>query len=378
MNDAPQRWRLDATLDWLLREGRFAPDFDAFVEAVGQRLLADGAPIYRFRLGFRTLHPLVTAVTSIWERDEREVVHTEAQHGLERRATYVGSPMQTIAETKAPFRRRLDGPLGDADHTVLHELKAGGATDYFGCPLPFATDGAGIMVVTSDAPGGFEAGEVEKFLTLAAAVTPMVEIERLKRISGAVAEAYLGPRTGQRVLGGRITRGDVETIDAAIMISDLRNWTGISASLSPEDAIALANRYFDIVSDAVEAEGGEVLKFMGDGVLAIFGEDDGPERALAAARAALETGEAESLRFGFGLHTGEVLYGNIGSERRLDFTVLGGAVNVAARIEALCSKLDRPLLYSADFAQRLADPGVIVAEELLKGLSAPVTIHGPG
>ncbi|MEL7465745.1 MAG: adenylate/guanylate cyclase domain-containing protein [Pseudomonadota bacterium] len=381
MSAPAPRWRLRETLDWLVMEGRFAPDFDAFVEQVGLRLVADGAPIYRFRIGFRTLHPLVTAVTGIWERDEAQVQHLEAEHGLERRGSYVGSPMAQIAEGDEPLRIRLDQDIDPEAHYTLRNLKAQGATDYFGCKLPFATDGAGIMVLTSDEPGGFTDGELADFETLAAALTPMVEIERLKRISNAVAEAYLGPRTGQRVLGGRITRGDVETIDAAIMISDLRNWTGISASLSPEDAIALANRYFDLMSAAVEAEGGEILKFMGDGVLAIFAEQseaaDPCERALAAARAALVAGDEAGLRFGFGLHVGEVLYGNIGSEARLDFTVLGGAVNVAARIEALCSKLGRPLLYSADFAARLSNPGEIAAEELLKGLSEPTTIYGP-
>ncbi|MEL6791888.1 MAG: adenylate/guanylate cyclase domain-containing protein [Pseudomonadota bacterium] len=374
------RWRLRDTLDWLIFEGRFAPDFDAFVEQAGLRLLADGAPVSRFRLSFRTLHPLVTAVTGIWERDKATVQHMEARHGMETRDAYVGSPMAQIAENAEPLRIRLDAALDRDAHYTLHDLKARGATDYFGCRLPFANEGVGIMVLNSDEVGGFREEEITGFQTLASALAPIVEIERLKRISDAVAEAYLGPRTGQRVLGGRITRGDVETIDAAIMISDLRNWTGISANLSPEDAIALANRYFDLVSEAVEAEGGEILKFMGDGVLAIFsdvpGAADPCERAIAAARAALIAGKEAELRFGFGLHVGEVLYGNIGSEARLDFTVLGGAVNVAARIEALCSKLDRPLLYSADFAARLANPGEIAAEELLKGLAAPTTIYG--
>lgn len=381
MSAPAPRWRLRETLDWLIFEGRFAPDFDAFVQQVGDRLLADGAPVFRFRIGFRTLHPLVTAVAGTWDRDEAEVQYFESGHGLERRNTYVGSPMAQISQGNSPFRMRLEREISPDAHYTLHDLKARGATDYFGCKLPFATDGAGLMVVTSDEPGGFTDQEIADFQTLAAALTPMVEIERLKRVAGAVAEAYLGPRTGQRVLGGRITRGDVETINAAIMISDLRNWTGISASLSPEDAIALANRYFDLVSAAVEAEGGEILKFMGDGVLAIFSDAPGAadpcERALAAARAALAKGAEADLRFGFGLHVGEVLYGNIGSEARLDFTVLGGAVNVAARIEALCSSLSRPLLYSADFAARLADPGEIAAEEILKGLTAPMTIYGP-
>lgn len=375
----PPRWRADDTIRWLIEEGRFAPDFDALVGGVAARLLSDGLPVWRFRVGFRTLHPLVTAVTGIWERDEGKTTHFEAEHGLEGRTGYIGSPMEQIALRPEPFRKRLEDGLDESDHSVLHELRARGATDYFGRRLSFAGDGAGMILLTTDEPGGFTEAEIAGFDMLAAAISPMVEIERLRRISNAVAEAYLGPRTGRRVLGGRITRGDVETINAAIMISDMRNWTGISASLPPEEAIALANRYFDIVSAAVEAEGGEVLKFMGDGVLAIFPDDeDSPSAALAAARAALAEGMAEGVAFGFGLHVGEVLYGNIGSETRLDFTVLGQAVNIAARIEGLCSLIGEPLLYSEAFAERLARPGRRVGDKDLKGVPAPVGVYADG
>ena len=226
------RWRSAATFRWVVETGRFAGSFDALVETLGARLLADGAPVWRFRLGFRTLHPLVTAVTCKWERDIDEIERTEAEHGLERRASYVGSPMQAIAQGESPYRRRLDGALDPDAHVVLHELKERGCTDYYGQQLAFAGDGAGIIVVATDVEGGFTEDEIADFATLVSVISPIVEIERLRRISGAVAEAYLGPRAGERVLGGQITRGDVDTI-ASIGGGISGAFNGVSAIPAP-------------------------------------------------------------------------------------------------------------------------------------------------
>ena len=170
----------------------------------------------------------------------------------------------------------------------------------------------------------------------------------------------------------------MEAIEAAILVADLRDWTGISERLAPRAAVDYANRYFDVVGEAVEAAGGEILKFIGDGVLAIFTEADdaapAAERALSAGRGALAGAAGDGLSIGLGLHYGEVLYGNVGAAARLDFTVLGSAVNVAARIEALCKEFDAPLLYTADIADRLPRPGAFVADASLKGVGAPVRI----
>ncbi len=374
----PPGWDPRPAIVWLLEDGRFAADAGELVRQLGGRLLAGGAPVWRLRLSMRTLHPLTAGVTLVWERDSDSTTALESPHGLEGRSGYIGSPLEIINRTGATFRKPLADPLSDTDHTVLHDLKARGGTDYFGMPVRFSSGALATLVFTTDTAGGFSNADIDRFAEVASVLAPIVEVFSLKLVSTAVAEAYLGPRTGRRVLDGRITRGHIEKIDAAILFSDIRDWTGLNNRLGAEDALALANRYFDVIADAVEEQEGEILKFIGDGVLAIFAtENDAADagavcaRALASARLALArsraTDLARDMRFGMGLHFGEVLYGNVGSKARLDFTVLGQAVNTAARIEGLCGRFDRPILFSQAFADRLTEPASLVAREILKG-----------
>ena len=356
---------------------------------LGARMEAAGAPVWRLRVGIRTLHPLITAATSLWERGGDAASISESLHGLESLPEYQGSPLTIISTTRAPFRKALEGPLDDGDHEVLHELKARGGTDYFGLPLEFSNGAFAILVVTTDRAGGFSDHDIAGFTRVAAFLAPVVEVISARMVATAVADAYLGPRTGRRVLDGRITRGDVETIDAAVFVSDIRDWTGINNRLGAVDALALANRYFELIAEAVEARGGEILKFMGDGVLAVFPSEDGGrdatavcDDALAAARAA-SSGAASAepplnLSFGIGLHFGEVLYGNIGSKTRIDFTVLGAAVNTAARIESLCGAHGETVLMSQAFADLAQAPVRKVAEQVLKGHDRPTSVYAAG
>jgi len=378
-SEMPSGWDPAPIIHWLLEEGRFLPDRSELARELGARLLDAGAPLWRLRLSMRTLHPLVAAVTSLWERDQASTTELQSSHGLEGRSGYIGSPMEIINRTGESFRKRLNEPLSDTDHNVLHDLKARGGTDYFGTPLWFSNGASAILVVATDAPDGFSDPDIERFAEVASVLAPIVEVFSHKTVSLAIAEAYLGPRTGKRVLEGQITRGHIETIQAAILVSDMRDWTGLNSRLDAAEALALANRYFEVVAEAVESNGGEILKLMGDGVLVVFPTDGSDahtvcEKALAAARQALQMAAESRLtrdvRFGMGMHFGEVLYGNIGSKTRIDFTVLGQAVNIAARIEGLCGRLDRPVLFSQDFADHLAAPTQLVAQEILKGHDA--------
>ncbi|MBO9422904.1 adenylate/guanylate cyclase domain-containing protein [Labrenzia sp. R4_2] len=373
--------------DWLLEQGRFEKDLHSLLQSLGGQLLESGAPVWRLRLVMRTLHPLTTAVGSAWEREPGGSRRVESAHGLEQRPAYIGSPMQIVSQTRTPYRRRLSNELGDQDHNVLHELKARGATDYLALPLRFSDDRGAIFVVTTDCSGGLSDADVVAFTRIGAALAPIVEVYRFRDTSAAIAEAYLGRRTGQMVLDGRIRRGDIERIHAAIMVSDIRDWTGLNMRLSAEDALGRANRYFEIIAEAVEGKGGEILKFIGDGVLAIFPTEDGQTddravcaNALEAAQTALQCAqEAEpplDLTFGIGLHFGEVLYGNIGSSRRIDFTVLGSAVNLASRLEGLCRQWDRPVLFSEDVAGRLNVEVEKLGSAELKGVTEKVGVFG--
>ena len=326
----------------------------------------------------RTLHPLLAGISSVWERDCDSTAHIESLHGIEGRSGYIGSPLEIIAQTRAPFRKRLADALSNTDHNVLHDLKARGGTDYYGLPMTFSDETSATLAFATDVVGGFSDSDIECFTEIASVLAPVTEVFRSKRTSLAVAEAYLGPRTGRRVLAGQITRGHIERVKAAILVSDIRDWTGLNNRVGPEHALALANRYFEAMTEAVESKGGEILKFIGDGVLAIFSTDGQAmdaatvcERALAAAKQALRIAQEPdwppNLTFGIGIHFGEVLYGNIGSKTRLDFTVLGQAVNTAARIEGLCNRFGEPILFSQDFADRLTEPTRLVVEETLKG-----------
>ncbi len=370
-------WDTDQIVEWILGEGRFSADQDSLIRQLGCRMLTSGAPLWRLRLAMRTLHPLVAAVASTWERESKPQSQIESPHGLEGRSFYMGSPFEIIRRTRAPFRKRLTAELSNADHVSLYELKKRGCTDYFGLPLKFLDKEVAILVFATDFVDGFADIDLEHFNKIASVLTPVVEVLNLKRISSAVAEAYLGARTGQRVLAGQITRGHIEKINAAILVSDIRDWTGLNNRIGSEAALALANRYFETIAGAVEANKGEILKFIGDGVLAIFPAGDSLDstevcqNALTAGQQALrtarETDPPLDLRFGTGMHVGEVLYGNIGSLTRIDFTVLGQAVNTAARIEGLCSKFDKQILFSQEFANLLKVPTERVAKETLKG-----------
>lgn len=375
----PDDWNHFAVITWLMRTGRMLGDRDAVITALGEQLAAAGAPVWRLRLSMRMLHPLVRAVSSTWEDGRGAEPVVEARHGFEQNPSFIGSPLSAVSHNRAPFRKRLDSPLATQDHVVLHELKARGATDYFALPVFFSNGQIAILVFTTRRSGGFNLRDLEKLETLSAAMAPVFEVFDARQVALAVAEAYLGPRTGRRVLDGQITRGDIETIKAAILISDLRGWTQLNRDLPPDQAVALANRYFETVAAAIDAQGGEILKFLGDGVLAVFPVTDTPQdaciRALHAASAAQT--QADGLRFGIGLHFGAVQYGNVGSQTRIDFTVLGQAVNLAARIESQCDTLDEPVLWSGALAALIPTPGRIVANANLKGLTEPVAIHAP-
>lgn len=386
--DAPAPdWDPAPICDWLLAEGRMLPDMETLVQQLGSRMLLAGAPLWRLRLSMRVLHPLTTAVSAIWEDGSQDAEQIDTPHGLEKQSDYAGSPLAIIAQTSLPFRQRLETSLGSDDHEVLHELKARGATDYYGLRVFFMSGNGCIPVFNTRRKGGFSDRDIAGFNQIAALLGPIAEVYCLRMISAAVAEAYLGPRSGRRVLSGQITRGDIETLNAAILISDIRDWTALNARLGAAKALSLANNYFALIATAVEDNGGEILKLMGDGVLAVFPATEASPAeacrdALTAARAAFAAAELADpplgFSFGIGLHTGEVLYGNVGSATRLDFTAMGPAVNAAARIESLCRELGHPLLCSDDFAALAGGAATEVTSRLLKGETTARRIFAPG
>lgn len=384
-------WSLPPVLAWLLMDGRQIPEPMPFLEALGARLVEAGAGLSRIRLSVPTLHPEVRSVGYTW-LPGKPVTLWRVGHEVQQTATFQGSPIEFVIKTGEPFRRRLDA-LGPGDHSVLHEIRAEGGVDYLALPLRFWGRPSGAMIFVTERAEGFSDLDIAKLGALGQFVAPVLEIFASRNVARSLLDTYLGPRTGARVLAGQIKRGDGETIDATIWFSDLRDFTPLTESLPPKDLLAMLNAYFELVATAVRAHGGEILRFIGDAMLIVFptSESVGTDGACAAALdaaidayAALDAlnhrrrraGQPE-IRFGVGLHAGTVVYGNVGAPDRLDFTVMGPAVNRAARIESLTKELGCRLLVSAEFARCSGRPMRSLGRHALKGVAEPQEVFAP-
>src|SRR5438270_9126399 len=371
--------------DWLIDGARSAPQPAQVLAELSERLVACGIPLWRVAVFVRTLHPQVMGRRFIWWPGT-EVEVSEAPFELLESADFLDNPIAQVYATGRALRRKLADPDCAVDFPVLLELRSEGITDYLAFPLVF-TDGAiHALTCTTRQRDGFTDAQIAG---IEAIITPLprhAEIRALRRMGSTLLDTYVGHDAGERILAGHIRRGDIEEIHAAIWLSDMRGFTALADSLPPPVMIDLLNRYFDCQVPVILEHGAEVLKFMGDGLLAIFtiagNETEVAERALAAARraqanvATLSDAAMPGLRFGLALHVGDVLYGNIGSANRLDFTCIGPAVNCAARIEKLTSQLGRAILASGEFARHCAGEFTPWGEVRLAGFSAPQLLFG--
>ncbi|MGB8566991.1 MAG: adenylate/guanylate cyclase domain-containing protein [Pseudolabrys sp.] len=270
------------------------------------------------------------------------------------------------------------------DYPVLHDLRDEGVTDYVVAPLHFSGGEVHFSSWATRQPGGFTDAEIEAIQSLIAPLARVAEIRAWYRVAGNLLTTYVGKDAGERVLAGHIRRGDTEAIHAAIWLSDMRGFTTLADTLPPQDLVDLLNRYFDCQVPAIVEHGGEVLKYMGDGLLAIFPVGAAALKAGRAARnqiAALgaSDGNGSGLRFGLALHVGDVLFGNIGSGNRLDFTCIGPAVNLAARLEKLAGRLGRTILASEDFVDHCGDDDLQpLGRFAVAGFAAEQTVFGLG
>jgi adenylate cyclase len=374
-----------AVVDWLIDGARSAPLPQQVLAQLSDRLVACGIPLWRVAVFVRTLHPQVMGRRFIW-RPGAEIETSEAPFGVLETAEFLDSPIARVYETGRPVRRKLADPDGGVDFPVLADLRAQGVTDYLASPL-FFTDGAiHVVTCTTRQPGGFTDAQIAGIEAIITPLARVAEIRALRRMASVLLDTYVGHDAGERILAGRIRRGDIEEIHAAIWLSDMRGFTTLADRLPPRVLIDLLNRYFDCQVPVILDHGAEVLKFMGDGLLAIFAitgdETEVCKRALAAARQA-QTNIAElsrsampGLRFGLALHIGDVLYGNIGSGSRLDFTCIGPAVNFAARIEKLTGQVGREILASGEFARHCRGEFTALGEFALSGFSATQQVFG--
>jgi adenylate cyclase len=306
--------------------------------------------------------------------------------------TYDRSPFRLmIEEGAAGIRRRLYLPDEFDDFGILPELREAGATDYLALLGAYGAGGGVFGTFTTDRGGGFTTEELCATAQAFYGLTHILETHMLRTTAVNLLDTYVGKRAGQRILRGQIGRGSGEGIGAVIWFSDLRNFTAMSDHLPRDVLIALLNDYFDHLARPIESHGGEILKFMGDGVLAVFptaelgGEAAASQRAIAAAKAARAAVDgwnrerrAQGLApigHGIALHAGEVNFGNVGSSTRLDFTVVGPAVNLVHRLERLCGELDVPLILSEAVARHVPDQTTALGARTLRGLREPQGVY---
>jgi adenylate cyclase len=389
-DDIAQRVYSDPVARWFVTEAYRITDTGQLIAAAGEQLVAAGIPLCRLAYFQLTLHPEFAGKSYTWRRGHGVEVG-EAAHGLMERSEYLDNPLPPVFEQRRTVRVRLEKTEPQAP--LLKQLKSQGATDYVALPLLFTTGHVDALSVVSDRPGGFSADDLDRMFQLQFAFTRIVETHSLRDTAVNLLDAYVGRAAGQRILAGEVKRGDGQTIEAVLWYCDLRGFTRASDRLPRDAIIALLNDYFTIMGGAVTGAGGEVLKFMGDGMLAMLPIASADERMAVAARAteaavaaqrmiaALNlmrvTVEEPSLRFGLALHVGEVMFGNIGASARLDFTVIGPAVNHAARLEKLCAPLNRQIVLSSALAALLPERDVVpLGRHALKDIDEPQPIYG--
>ncbi len=374
-------------VDWLVHDAWKATSTVELVEALVSALDRTGFPIWSLRLFVRTLNPQLFARFYSWKRGRAEIIEREATHAGAQSEQFLDSPFALVIGGQGGVRRRLEGANPRLDFPILSDLIEEGATDYVAVPLRFSDGQINVLTLISDAPDGFSTDQLGHLYEVLPNLGRLLEAHAQRISSLTLLQTYLGRNAGERVNNGSVKRGDGEQLHAVIWFSDLRQSTTLADTLSREDYLAALNQYFDCVAGAVIEHEGEVLKFIGDAVLAIFPIEDPTEthpeacrRALAAVRTAGEQiAKANSersasglplLKFGTGLHRGTITYGNVGTERRLDFTVIGPAVNEAARIESLCKTLDAPVIASSAFAAGVTDGLRSLGTQELRGVQA--------
>jgi adenylate cyclase len=359
---------IEPLLTWLAGPGRRLTETQAFVEALGEQLLEIGLPIDRITTGIPILHPQIASSSVVWEPErlshERRLQMTGAT-----RSMYERSPLYVVYRGQGPVRARVTPEPQPNEYGIIPDLREEGFTDYIALPAPFSDGTIKAMTFATREPEGFTDAEIAALQVLMPHFAYLLEIQTLRRTARILLDTYVGRISGERVLQGQIKRGQGEDVRAILWFSDLRGFTELSDTLSNEALIALLNDYFGALTRSVEEQMGETLKFIGDAMLAIFpiatasSGRRAAQRALAAARAAQERiaeinrarrdADQAVIQWGLALHVGDVHYGNIGGETRLDFTVIGPAVNLAARLQTLAATLEESCIISDDFARLL-------------------------
>lgn len=374
--------------DWFLSDACRALSIEATLDTLGGLLYAHGFPVCRISTSLFTSHPEIHARELVWTRGAG-VRAREMPYGVLDAPAFLTSPIAAVFGGESRIRCRLWIDEERRRFPVLDDLALAGATDYIISGARFSDGRVNCISVASDRAGGFTDAECEAMRQFLPLASMRLELESHRLAMHSLLAVYLGPTAATRVATGAFRRGSGEKIEAAVWFSDLRGFTGLGDTQSPEEVVATLDAHFERIGGAVEGEGGEILKFIGDAVLAIFPcRDGGPQAACERAVRAAETcqraldadraGGERMLEVGIALHLGEVMYGNIGTQNLLDFTVIGAAVNVASRVEGMCKTLGQRVLLTGEVAQHLqTTPLTALGDYTLRGVAMPVALYAP-
>ncbi len=385
--EAEQRAR--PIVAWLMDEERLSAARMAFLfDRFARRLRDAGLPVTRASLHIGQLHPQLSARSLVWDWDSGGAVDLGHEHSIQNHDMYLASPIRAMHEGRGPIRRRLERPDCPLDYPILQDLKARGLTDYTMRLLAFSGGIRNAVSFATERPGGFTDLDLAVFDASLPAFAAVVELAQLRRTARDLLSTYVGPNTGERIFSGAVKRGDGEVIHAVIWFCDLRGFTALSERRPLEEVLALLDDYFDAIAQPVVERGGEILKFMGDAMLAIFPCEahegavcDACDVAVAAAEAAVASvaalNQARAMKAkapihcGVAVHVGEVMYGNIGAADRLDFTVIGPAVNLVSRLDQLSADLEQPIVVSASVTRASRRAFRSLGRHRLKGIAEP-------
>jgi adenylate cyclase len=384
----------DGVVDWLTN-GTYNERFiDNIFAEMCNRLQQAGIPLKRSTLHLLIQHPQWLGARFMWAEGMQEAEIARVDFDVRERSEFIGSPANELQDGAKEVRENLErDPALGRKHALYGEMRSKGLTDYVAWPLYHTLGKRHLVTFATDRRGGFEDAHIAALKKLLPVLALVSEIRIKNRLARTLLETYVGSHAGELILAGATRRGTGTTVRAAIMICDLRDFTKISDNWPRDDVIDLLNDYFDAMSEPIARHGGEILKFIGDGLLAIFPLSQPNScanllRAVAEARKAMaalnarnkDTGRAP-LNYGIGVHVGDVMYGNIGSSSRLDFTVIGPAVNMASRLETLTKQIGKPVLLSRDFAELVAGEFELerVGQHTVRGFSDPIELfafHG--
>ncbi|GLH79003.1 adenylate cyclase [Bradyrhizobium sp. SSBR45G] len=379
----------DEVVDWLTNGTRDERFIDNIFAQMCNRLQRAGLPVMRASLHVQINHPQWLGARILWSdgMDNAEIHRVDYDVG--ERAEFIGSPASEIYGGATEIRENLArAPELGRQHAIYHDMRTQGLTDYVAWPIFHTLGKRHCVTFATDRRGGFDHAQIDALQRLLPVLALVSEIRIKNRLARTLLETYVGPHAAEMVLAGATRRGSGTTVRAAIMICDLRDFTRISDNWPRDDVIDLLNGYFDAMVEPITQHGGEILKFIGDGLLAIFPLSEpgacanllhavtGARKAMAELNARNAGNGRAPLNYGIGIHVGDVMYGNIGSRTRLDFTVIGPAVNMASRMEALTKQVGRPVLLSREFAELVEGPFALarVGEFPVRGFSDPIEL----